>query len=331
MDWVSAVLFKGKIFAALNFYRSRDTGTGLFSSPINDLRSWRELNARGVKDFGLGVYKSNLVMLGGLLPAQGRHRMPQRLNDVLVSNNGIKWRSYLPPMPTRRASPTVVSAGESPEYLVVAGGEDSDVVLTTVEVLVEGQWYTIKHLPGPCYRARHCFHGEKLFMAPRNNLKKNCISIIFCEVKTLLAHCSGAVAGMEPNGVLWKTIDSDSDVGFTVFDKYGSDFFSSFIVSLGGCLVTAKQPPYEDISGGLQFADWCKEPSWIEYMRYHAQPQTPQMRQLHAQIPSTKSWVCVGELPTSLKFCIAVPISTGELIVICPRGSMTFKMTVAGN
>ena len=135
-----------------------------------------------------------------------------RSTSVLVSDDGITWQDSLPPLWTRRAYPMVVSVGRNPEYLVVAGGRDYSPELKylnpTVEILAEGQWYTLQSFPVPCVVRNHCFHNGKLFMT-HDSLGSLTYSVFFCEVETLLAQCTECVAGKEPRSSLWKTIDKE--------------------------------------------------------------------------------------------------------------------------
>ena len=99
----------------------------------------------------------------------------------------------------------VVTVGRNPEYLVVAGGYSPKFkYLPTVEVMAEGQWYTLQSLPVPCVVGNHCFHNGKLFTTLNSPY-----SVFFCEVETLLAQCTECVAGKEPRSSLWKTIDKE--------------------------------------------------------------------------------------------------------------------------
>lgn len=295
----------------------------LYCTPVDDLGSWSELDSRGVRGFGLGVYKSNLVMLGGCALVEGQIQM---LNEAFVSHDGMHWQNSLPPMPTQRAYPILISVGEEPECLVVASGMDAVEMLTTVEVLVEGQWCTIEPLTVPCYMNSYCFHREKLFLAPKRVLApKGPVPIIFCEVETLLAHCTESAAGNKPTGALWRTVDRNRDVGSaTPFDnKYRQDLFFGFIASFGGCLLTVKEPLFThdlpptaaNLPHFLQCADWCVDLTPSQSHEVYNEISALSRQQLFAHSPSTKSWVCVGKVPSSLKCAVVLPIP-GRLVMI---------------
>ena len=182
----------------------------------------------------------------------------------------------------------VVTVGRNPEYLVVAGGCDyfpEWKYLPTVEVLAEGQWYTLQSFPVPCVVENHCFHNGKLFVTLIS--LEPLFFVFFCEVETLLAQCTECVAGKEPRSSLWKTIDKECDVGFST--KFSCDDFlayaCSFTASLGGYLVECT-------------------------------PHSPPLIWAHS--PYTKSWICVGKICTSLfrNNNTAVLVSRGSELVL---------------
>lgn len=93
-----------------------------------------------------------LVLVGGFVPDTSNPT-----NAIWVSSDeGASWHtSILPCMNENRISPSVVNAGH-PECLVVAGGigqpmssSRDNVWVSTVEVLVRGQWVMVQSLPPP--------------------------------------------------------------------------------------------------------------------------------------------------------------------------------------
>ena len=87
------------------------------------------------KGYGISTYRSQLVLVGGLDPTT-----QQATNKVWVSDDGSKWESSLPPLPTARKDPLVVNTG-SPEYLIVIGAEERNV-----DVLMGEQWMSAQPL-----------------------------------------------------------------------------------------------------------------------------------------------------------------------------------------
>lgn len=304
----AAVLLWDKIFVALATPYSPDPQhpqSQLCCTSV-DLAAWTRLAEFDILEFGLGTYRSQLVRVGGvrlnsISPSSASLAEERAVyDDLLVSEDGVSWHASLPPMPTKRYNPTVVSCGWKTEYLVVVGGIGSSMyTLNVVEVLADDdRWWTIQSLPIPCRVANHCFHNRNLFLtlAPYRPFLG---STIFCELETLVAHCTGAATGDEPGGGLWKIIAKDRDVGFTMYRKYWPDQFSGFFASLGGYLVTSKVKPW---------------PS------------------LYAHSPLTRTWVTVEEIPALLdKVSVIVPLpATGDLVLFSVFSRKVVKATLRG-
>ena len=175
-------------------------------------------------------------------------------------------------------------------------------------------------LPIDCRMTRHCFHHGKLFLTPCVNDLFEFSSgaaehlAVFCEVETLLAHCAESAAGRKPTDVLWRTIGRQHNVGFKFFGAFNPCALPRFFISIGGCLVTAKPPP--------RCAQWQKKSQQFHFRWPH---------EIFARSHSTESWICVGEMPMSLKQVMAVSIPTsGEVVVINSNGSKVFKVTLTG-
>ena len=273
----AAVLFQDKIYVALKVPSQYDHSMLYCSS--GQLLLWNRLTTFDIVDFGLGTYQSKLVRVGGVADKISV------LSSVLVSDDGKTWQDSLPPLTTRRTHPMVVTVGRNPEYLVVAGGCDFSPgfkYLPTVEVLAEGQWYTLQSFPVPCVVGNHCFHNGKLFMTLDS--RQFTYSVFFCEVETLLAQCTECVAGKEPRSSLWKTIDKECDVEFSTKFSCGKYIPNACsFSSLGGYLVAMS-------------CAWFYSLIW-------------------AHSPYTKSWICVGKICTSLWYS-TVLVSRGSELVL---------------
>ena len=145
-----------------------------------DLSSWTTLAVpASIKNFGLGTYQSQLVLVGGVNYAG------KVVGDVWASEDGMKWQQSesLPPLPTPCKQPAVINTG-SPEYLIVAGGyRDSWQFspLDTVYVLREGQWFLVQRLPVPCGTIKFTIFNGNLY------LSGNTLSTCYCKVDLLIA------------------------------------------------------------------------------------------------------------------------------------------------
>ena len=97
--------------------------------------------------FGLGVVKSELVVVGG------RDQSYSLSNVIHVLANGKNWRQSIPPMPTARRLSTVVSL---PTHLVVAGGHSGSDHTNIVEIYntSTSQWSEADKVPRVCIRVQ---------------------------------------------------------------------------------------------------------------------------------------------------------------------------------
>ena len=103
---------------------------------------WSTLPKLPVRWFGLGVVKSELVVIGG------SDQSYSVSSAVHVLANGKNWRQSIPPMPTARCAPAVVSL---PTHLVVVGG-NSRGLTNIVEIynINISKWNEADRLPLAC-------------------------------------------------------------------------------------------------------------------------------------------------------------------------------------
>lgn len=139
-----------------------------------DFTSWRVITNIPVSYFGLCTYHSQLVIVGG----REKDR-PGLSNQLWASDEDMNWGTSLPSMPTKRFSPTVVNTG-IPEHLVVAGGMYGlGTPLNTVEVLMEGVWFTLERLPLGYCDIKHAMHNGIVFLTGTGSVKKLRVSVLY--------------------------------------------------------------------------------------------------------------------------------------------------------
>ena len=98
--------------------------------------------------FGLGEVNGKLVAVGGESESHGKMNISSEVHTY--DERSRKWKQTIPPMPTARRDPGVLSLQSA---LVVAGGETRPVMYTnTVEILKPDtlQWYRTSPLPTEC-------------------------------------------------------------------------------------------------------------------------------------------------------------------------------------
>lgn len=159
-----------------------------------DLGSW-SLSYVPTAGFGLAVYNSQLVLVGG------RDSYSEEVCSKLwTSDGGLRWtEGELPAMLAPRHSPLVVSFG-SPECLLVAGGNHS--WCNSVEVFANGEWSLAEPLPHRFTSWYSTMHNGNLYLSQTD-------SIIYCNLGALLKHSRRGVTSVV-NGV-WRELKRPCD------------------------------------------------------------------------------------------------------------------------
>ncbi len=156
-----------------------------------DLHSWTTTRAP-YEASSLTTYQSKFVLVGGRDPSTY-----ESTNSLLTSTTGLDWKPSLRAMPTRRSFPSSVS-GESPEFLVVAGGRVSHREnLNVVEVLLNDHWMTADSLPSSCSYMRSTFHEGNFYFTGGVGKQK---ILYICSLESLLA--SGKTRRLR----IWRTV-----------------------------------------------------------------------------------------------------------------------------
>ena len=105
---------------------------------------WTTLPPLPIKRFGLGQVNGKLVAVGGV------KKDIKKTNDIYTyDERSQKWKQTIPPMPTARDSPGVLSLQSA---LIVAGGNTPSQYAVTVEIFKPdtSQWYRTDPLPKAC-------------------------------------------------------------------------------------------------------------------------------------------------------------------------------------
>ena len=174
-----------------------------------DLAAWKVLPLTPVSCFGLSIYHSQLVLVGGFV---GDWPNSTTSNKLWVYDNDA-WHCSLPPMPTGRKHPVVVNTG-TPEYLVVAGGYQIYYAdpIKVVEVLMEGQWVSC----APLYSKPRdgCIHNGNLYFSCQGS------SVVYCQLESLVKACVQP-DGVSDTGDLWNFLpDVYYIVGVVAYGKF---------------------------------------------------------------------------------------------------------------
>ena len=167
MTGAQTVLIRG------NVYVGGDDGYLIQQySPTDD--RWSTLPPAPVPWFGMGELNGQLVIVGG----ETRQGVVTGKVHMLDSSSQ-KWEESIPPMPTARYSPAVLS---QPSCLTVVGGKDQVNKLSNVEILIPQtfQWHKASSAPSPLSFTTTTVIHNKCFLAQYDNSSKVyqlCVSV----------------------------------------------------------------------------------------------------------------------------------------------------------
>ena len=118
---------------------------------------WSTLPRLPVQGFGLGEVNGDLVAVGGM-DSSG---YPS--NVVHVFDKERNWKQTIPPMPTARCSPAVISL---PIHLIVAGGMVPGGYTDNVEIynISTSQWSETDRLPYACSAQRGIVYNNTVYL-----------------------------------------------------------------------------------------------------------------------------------------------------------------------
>ena len=219
------------------------------------------------------------MAVGGVKKSSGR-----RSNDVFTfDEKSSRWEQTIPPMPTARDSPGVLSIQSA---LVVAGGESSFAKYTdTVEIFKFGtlQWYSTDPLPTPCSDISLNVIGNKCYAV--GEFKYSSLDQVFYTStedliqNAVTANQDSTLCSADSQSA-WKTLANPPTSG------------SAAAVLAGGLLVIGGRATSE---GGVVKKD------------------------VNIYSPSTNSWIYISDLPEP-RFNTAIAVlSSTEILVIGGR------------
>ena len=246
---------------------------------IND-NEWSILPRPMVDGFGLGQLSGKLITVGG-------ESEEIAVGNVYQFNEGNQqWEeSAIPPMPTPRALPCVITHQSN---VAACGGGNEEEASAAVEVFMSStsQWHRAAPLPIPCAVTQHtvmqdtCYLGGMVtgFEKPQQGVFSASLSQIFqtlpCDQQPSALHT-------------WTSLPDQPYVG-------------SALANMGGTLLA--------IGGGDEQTETEED-------------QEKETTAVHAYCPSTSSWVQVGTTPLPCILSTAQLLPSGQLILIGGFGS----------
>ena len=242
---------------------------------------WTTLPPLPVRWFGLGQVSGNLVAVGG---TKKNVTGTARNNEVYTyAEQSQTWKQTIPPMPTARQSPGVLSLQSA---LVVAGGATSSLYTAAVEIFKPDtlQWYRTDLLPVPCCFISLVSIGNTCYaLGGYNGTLLN--QAFYASVDDLLGNAVPANqtihSGSSDTQSAWKTLPN-------------TPTHRPVAAILAGNLLTI---------GGLQTSDG----------------RAPKNKEVYMYSLSTNSWIYISDLPAPRAGTTVAVLSSTEFLVIGGR------------
>ena len=150
------------------------------------------------------TYSCHSVIINNLLTIVGGrsyigHTLTNQLFSLTGEGNDRRWSVKFPPMPTKRCGIIVLCTEAA---LIVAGGENDESMLRTVEVMntKTHQWSTAADLPQPVKFAPSSVCGDQVYILGGSNMYT-------CSLQALLQSCKLFLASFRNRGArVWKEV-----------------------------------------------------------------------------------------------------------------------------
>ena len=236
---------------------------------------WTTLPPLPVRHFGLGHVNGKLVAVGGMKRSTGNE-----INDVYTyDERSQKWKRTIPPMPTAKRSPGILSLQSA---LIVAGGATSSYC-DLVEFFKPdtSQWYRTDPLPTACCIISLVAIGNTCYVLGGFN-GSHLNQALYASVDDLLGNAVPAnqttCSGSSDTQSAWKTLPN------TPTYRPAAAVLSGNLLAIGG-------------------DETSKERSAAK-------------KEVYMYSPSTNSWIYVSDLPAPRSNTAAAVLSSTEVLVI---------------
>ena len=183
VSYAQAVVIRGIVYVGggLGLTRIGDDCYIIQQYTLTDDK-WSTLPPAPMCRFGMGELNRQLVIVGGRSKTTHELRFSHVTGKVHSFDGSAwfrKWKESIPPMPTARDSPAVLS---QPSCLTVFGGEDQHrTSLSDVEIFMPdtSQWHKSSPTPSPLSLMTTTVINNKFFLAEYylNKLFQLCVSV----------------------------------------------------------------------------------------------------------------------------------------------------------
>ena len=244
---------------------------------------WTNLPPLPVRFYTLGQVNGKLVAVGGLKKSDD-----EETNEVFTyDEKASKWKQTIPPMPTARNSPGVLSIQSA---LVVAGGETSPGETTNAVEIYKAdtsQWYKANRLPRACQDISLVAIGNTCYALGGYNGLLEVNQAIYASVDDILSNAIPANQTAHSSSIAdtqsaWKNLAN-------------TPMYIPAAAVLAGNLLTI---------GGRNTSDDNDDDDGTD------------MKEIYMFSPSTKSWIYFSDLPEARCLTAVAVLSSTEILVI---------------
>ena len=226
--------------------------------------------------------------MGGMRQIEGTNRITLSQGIHKFEEHSQAWKESIPPMPTARYYPTVLS---HPSCLVVAGGMKfpGNSTLNTVEIynINTSQWNQTDKLPIACCLLSGVVSKDTVYLVGGQDDKHRQNKTLIASVNELL---SNAIPVTQPNEEQRANASQECDSAWN--EVANTPAYHSFAVSVSDMVLAM---------GGVRSCNFS------EY-----QP----VKGIYAYSRSMNSWVQIGDLPAPVGATAVAALSPTEFVVI---------------
>ena len=276
MNAAKTVVIRGRVYCGGGDGYDDDRYRVFCYSPSED--TWNTLPACGVRLFGLGQVRGKLVTVGGIKKSDGKVTNKVYEFDEVAHS----WKQSIPPMPTARYSPAVLSHHST---LTVAGGNTGHGRTAVVEVFREetSQWHTTEPLPFCWWNPSSLLIDNRWYLLGGAAEEEDYSNRAVCAhvdvlLQKALPHDQASTDRDSTNNSAWEVLPNTPH-----YAPAAATFGASLLV-VGGTTAT----------------------------KYPSNPQTA----VHVYSPCTNAWIHISDLPAPRMWTARAMLSPTELLLI---------------
>ena len=276
MEMAQTVVIRDRVYCGGGFADDDDGNYCVFCySPSDD--TWNTLPACDVRRFGLGQVKGKLVTVGGIKKSNEEAKEVFEFDEVTQS-----WKQSIPPMPTARTSPAVLSHHST---LTVAGGSDGHAHTSVVEIFQEktSQWHTTEPLPFSWGFPSSLLINDRWYLMGGSAEEEVCSNrTVWAHVDLLLQkalpHDESSADSNGTNNSAWEVFTN------TPHYRTAAATFGTSLLAVGGTTTNT----------------------------FSYNPQSA----VHVYSPCSNAWIHISDLPAPRMWTATAMLSPTELIII---------------